>query len=98
MDVNGTATLKSSWDTPEVREWVPRRQDDSWEGCHLYAENQTSQVPCQEWIYDTTYHTSSRTIEWDMVCDRRWMAAVAQAAYMLGVFAGAVSLGSLADK
>lgn len=33
-----------------------------------------------------------------MVCDNRWMAAVAQSAYMFGVFTGAVVLGSLADK
>lgn len=98
VDVNATGTLSSSWDTLEIREFVPRRQDGTWDGCHLYGENQTL-VPCEgPWIYDTTYHTSSRAIEWDLVCARRWMGAVAQAAYMFGVFAGAVTLGSLADK
>lgn len=33
-----------------------------------------------------------------MVCDNRWMGNVAQMSYMLGVFTGAVVLGSLADK
>jgi hypothetical protein len=37
-------------------------------------------------------------LQWDFVCDRRWMGAVSQSAYMLGVFAGAVTLGTLADK
>lgn len=36
--------------------------------------------------------------QWNMVCDRRWMLAVAQITYMFGVFTGAVTLGSLADK
>ncbi|XP_034253284.1 organic cation transporter protein [Thrips palmi] len=98
VDVNTTGTLASSWDSLAVREWVPRHEDGSWDGCHLYAENQTAKVACSEWIYDTTYYTSSRAIEWNLVCSRRWMGAVAQAAYMFGVFAGAVSLGSLADK
>lgn len=33
-----------------------------------------------------------------MVCDNRWMGALAQSAYMLGVLTGAFTLGSLADK
>lgn len=33
-----------------------------------------------------------------MVCDNRWMGNFAQMSYMLGVFTGAVVLGSLADK
>lgn len=39
-----------------------------------------------------------KKFQWNMVCDNRWMAAVAQSAYMFGVFTGAVVLGSLADK
>ncbi|CAB0018372.1 unnamed protein product [Nesidiocoris tenuis] len=36
--------------------------------------------------------------QWNFVCDRRWMSAVSQSSYMFGVFAGAVTLGSLADS
>ena len=36
--------------------------------------------------------------KWNLVCDRRWMGAVAQTSYMFGVFTGAVLLGSMADK
>lgn len=97
VDENATGTLRSSWDTEELRHWLPRNADGDFDGCHMIdANNET--VRCNQWIYDTTYHTSSRAIEWDLVCDRRWMGAVAQSAYMFGVFAGAVSLGSLADK
>lgn len=55
-------------------------------------------VSCESYVYDPTYYVSSRTIEWDLVCDRRWMGALIQCAYMLGVFTGAVVLGGLADK
>ncbi|KAK3925859.1 Organic cation transporter protein [Frankliniella fusca] len=95
---NATATLASSWHTEDVRRWVPVREDGSWDGCHLLDPDTNASAACDQWVYDTTYYTSSRTIEWNMVCSRRWMAAVAQAAYMFGVFAGAVTLGSLADK
>lgn len=33
-----------------------------------------------------------------MICDNRWMGNLAQMSYMIGVFTGAVVLGSLADK
>ncbi|XP_014203835.1 organic cation transporter protein [Copidosoma floridanum] len=63
---------------------------------YLDADNRTR--ACQAWIYDTSYYESSRAIEWNFVCSRRWMGAVAQSAYMFGVFVGAVTLGSMADK
>ena len=96
VDVNASSPL-GSWDTEVVRRYIPRHRDLSWDGCHILSEDNSSQ-PCEAWVYDDTYYTSSRAIEWDLVCGRRWMGAVAKAAYMFGVFAGAVSLGSMADK
>lgn len=67
------------------------------DACHYLDLDANATRECDAWIYDTTYFRSSRGMEWNFVCSRRWMGAVAQSAYMLGVFAGAVSLGSLAD-
>lgn len=67
------------------------------ETCLMYNEKNES-VYCDSWVYDGKYHPSSRAIEWNSVCDRRWMGALAQCIYMLGVFTGAVVLGGLADK
>lgn len=53
---------------------------------------------CESWVYDTKYFTSSRGIEWDFVCSRRWMGAIAQTAYMFGVVIGSVVIGRLCDK
>lgn len=58
--------------------------------------NQT--ITCDRWVFDTRYRTSSRAIDWNLVCNQRWKAALAQTVYMLGVFTGAVYLGRLADK
>ncbi|CAG7665288.1 unnamed protein product [Allacma fusca] len=51
-----------------------------------------------EIVYDTTYYTSSRVIDWDLVCDIRWERSALQSIYMFGVLMGAIILGSLADK
>ena len=73
--------------------FLPRAIDS----CHyLDIDNQTQS--CTAWTYDTTYFQSSRAIDWNFVCSRRWMGAIAQSSYMFGVFVGAVTLGSMADK
>lgn len=62
----------------------------------MYQDNAT--VTCSKYVFDTTYRSSSRAIEWNLVCERRWMGSIAQTVYMLGVFTGAVVLGGMADK
>lgn len=79
--------------------YIPKLPTGNYESCYIYdgVSNETK-LTCSSWIYDTTYHSSSRGMEWNFVCDRRWMGAVAQSVYMLGVFFGAVTLGTAADK
>ncbi|KAG8239287.1 hypothetical protein J437_LFUL017380 [Ladona fulva] len=88
-----TAVYNSS----QAVDYIPSAASGQPDMCHYYGDNETL-LSCDSWVYDTTYHTSSRAIEWDFVCSRRWMGAVAQSAYMFGVFTGAVILGSMADK
>ncbi|XP_003706502.1 organic cation transporter protein [Megachile rotundata] len=67
------------------------------DSCH-YLDTDNVIKKCDSWTYDTQYFQSSRGMEWNFVCSQRWMGAVAQSTYMFGVFIGAVTLGSLADK
>ncbi|XP_068969107.1 organic cation transporter protein [Bombus flavifrons] len=83
----------STWNSSIAFDDVPRAVD----ACHyLDANNVTKE--CDSWTYDTEYFQSSRGMEWNFVCSQRWMGAAAQSSYMFGVFIGAVTLGSLADK
>ncbi|XP_034944914.1 organic cation transporter protein [Chelonus insularis] len=95
--------IELTWDN------VPRINQTSINGTDLteigisssnctYKVFNEEEKPCTEWVYDPTYYKSSRAIEWNFVCSNKWKRAVAQSTYMLGVFAGAVTLGSLADK
>lgn len=81
------------WNTSIVSEHLPRPLDS----CH-YLDRDNVTRECDSWTYDTTYIQSSRGMEWNFVCSRRWMGAVAQASYMFGVFVGAATLGTMADK
>ncbi|XP_020287877.1 organic cation transporter protein [Pseudomyrmex gracilis] len=99
--VNVSSALVDPLDSTTVSNWrnasilledVPRVIDS----CH-YLDRDNVTRECISWTYDTTHFQSSRGIEWNFVCSRRWMGAAAQSSYMFGVFAGAVTLGSMAD-
>ncbi|XP_037050359.1 organic cation transporter protein [Bradysia coprophila] len=96
IDGVDTNTSFAPWNSTEILEAIPMK-GDSLDGCSMYGYgNQT--VSCSRYVYDDTYYKTSKTIDWDLVCDRRWMGAIAQTIYMLGVFTGAVTLGGLADR
>lgn len=96
LDHNVTAD-NLEWGVSTLSQYIPLKDDGSIHNCRIKLENDTI-GSCSEYVYDNTYYKSSRTIEWNFVCDRRWMGAIAQTVYMFGVFTGAVVLGGMADK
>lgn len=85
------------WNSSLVLEAIPTNELGKTDSCLIYGENKTL-VKCNSWIYDTQYYTSTRSIEWNLVCSRRWMAAAAQTIFLSGVVLGSVTLGPLCDK
>lgn len=85
------------WNSSLVLESIPYSEHGKLESCVMYGANKTLEA-CTSWVYDTQYFTSSRGIEWDFVCSRRWMGASAQTAYMFGVVGGSLLFGRLSDK
>lgn len=84
-----------------LERFIPKLPSGELDSCKIFEYNNSTnltQTHCSTWVYDTTYHASSRGMDWDFVCHQRWMGAVAKSAYMFGVFTGAVTLGSAADK
>ncbi|XP_063826789.1 organic cation transporter protein [Ostrinia nubilalis] len=94
VDINDTT---AAWNSSSILNAIPKTAEGQLTSCFMYDEN-NSTVRCSEFVFDSTYRSSSRAIEWKLVCDRRWMGALAQTIYMLGVFTGAVVLGGMADK
>lgn len=97
--VEGIDTINSTaaWNSTQILQAFATKVDGSVDFCHLLDKHNGS-VSCSSFIYDDTYYKSSRTIDWDFVCEKRWMGSIAQTIFMLGVFTGAVTLGGLADK
>ncbi|EDV92557.1 organic cation transporter protein [Drosophila grimshawi] len=89
------------WNSTAIVDAIPLKATGELDSCHMFdlsAGNQTVIIPCENYVYDTTYYKTSRTIDWNFVCNRRWMGAIIQTVFMLGTFTGAVTLGGLADK
>uniref|UniRef100_A0A2A4J2Z5 Major facilitator superfamily (MFS) profile domain-containing protein n=1 Tax=Heliothis virescens TaxID=7102 RepID=A0A2A4J2Z5_HELVI len=96
--VDGVDTNESiaAWNSSEILAAIPKTISGGLHNCLIYENNDT--VSCSKFVFDTTYRSSSRSMEWNLICDKRWMGALAQTIYMLGVFTGAVVLGGMADK
>lgn len=98
--VDNSTLSQLPWNSTAILDAIPLKPSGELDSCHMYnaSAGDQSQIPCEKYVYDTTYYKTSRTIDWDFVCDRRWMGAIIQTVFMLGTFTGAVTLGGLADK
>ncbi|KAK4879077.1 hypothetical protein RN001_007223 [Aquatica leii] len=94
------ASINTSFIVDKLEMYIPKIDAQTFDPCYMYnlTAKDNSTIPCDSWVYDPTYYKSSRAIEWNFVCNRRWMGAAAQSVFMLGALIGAVSLGSAADK
>lgn len=90
-------TFTEPWNSSLVAEAIPLNVHGKLDSCKIYSLNKTLE-DCQSWVYNTQYYTSSRGIEWNFVCNQRWMGAIAQTAYMFGVVLGSFVLGRLCDS
>nr|XP_009675251.1 PREDICTED: solute carrier family 22 member 16 isoform X1 [Struthio camelus australis] len=62
-------------------------------------EGNKSEFSCSDgFLYDHTKWKSTIVTEWDLVCDREWLAKLIQPTFMLGVLIGAVIFGDIADR
>ncbi|XP_075453730.1 solute carrier family 22 member 16 isoform X1 [Ascaphus truei] len=65
---------------------------------YAYEGNKTLFSCSDGYLYDHTHLESSIVTEWDLVCDREWLAKLAQPTFMFGVLIGAVIFGDIADR
>uniref|UniRef100_UPI00398EE024 solute carrier family 22 member 16 isoform X2 n=1 Tax=Pristiophorus japonicus TaxID=55135 RepID=UPI00398EE024 len=64
-----------------------------------YFKGNRTRFSCSDGFnYDPSHIESSIVTEWDLVCDREWLAKLTQPIFMLGVLLGAVVFGDIADR
>lgn len=70
----------------------------SFSGCRVLDPRSNSTSECDTWIYDRSNYESTTLTEWDLVCQRAWWKASADAIFMVGVLLGSIIFGALSDK
>ncbi|XP_069743701.1 solute carrier family 22 member 16 isoform X4 [Narcine bancroftii] len=64
-----------------------------------YFKGNRSRYSCSDgFIYDQSQIENSIVTEWNLVCDRAWLAKLTQPIFMVGVLLGAVVFGDIADR
>ncbi|XP_075530018.1 organic anion transporter 3-like [Dermacentor variabilis] len=68
---------------------IPQRPDGSYSHCSRYERprlpgsmSRHTEVPCKHWNYNMTSNGHTIVEEWDLVCDRIWLLALARAIFM----------------
>ncbi|CAH1402018.1 unnamed protein product [Nezara viridula] len=92
---NGT---NLAWDSPTALAAIPLNPDGTYSSCLLINPTTNLTEACDKWVYDRTHFKDTRTVEWDLVCDKKWLGALSKSFFMLGVFIGSFTVGYFADK
>ncbi|XP_028166129.1 organic cation transporter protein-like [Ostrinia furnacalis] len=53
---------------------------------------------CMKYEYDTGIFDNTIVSEWDLVCERRWLASFTQMVLQLGILIGSILFGFLSDR
>lgn len=59
---------------------------------------EVQECPCTEPEYDTSIFNRTIIMEWDLICDRKWLMSFTQTLFQLGVLLGSVLFGMAADR
>ncbi|XP_034829084.1 organic cation transporter protein-like [Maniola hyperantus] len=62
------------------------------------AYNISNYCPCKNPRYDQTYIVNSVTTNWDLICEKRQLASLAQSMLHVGILAGSIFYGYLSDR
>lgn len=60
--------------------------------------NRTVKDCSGNFVYDHSEVHQSIVTDWDLVCEKEWLAKLCQPTFMLGVLIGAVLFGDIADR
>nr|XP_006626391.1 PREDICTED: solute carrier family 22 member 16 [Lepisosteus oculatus] len=63
-----------------------------------FSGNKTVYSCSGSYIYDQSEVQQSIVTEWDLVCEKEWLAKLSQPTFMLGVLIGALIFGDIADR
>ncbi|KAG6451359.1 organic cation transporter protein [Manduca sexta] len=79
--------------TPKLTFWCSNFANTS-----RIVENNTCYADCVKYEYDASPFDNTIVSEWDLVCDRSWLASFTQMILQLGILIGSILFGFLSDR
>ncbi|XP_061609653.1 solute carrier family 22 member 16 isoform X4 [Phyllopteryx taeniolatus] len=83
------------WELSRCRRALRIRPGDF---AYAFDGNKSVEACVGGFVYDRSEVYQSIVTDWDLVCDRAWLAKLCQPTFMLGVLVGALVFGDLADR
>ncbi|KAJ8711991.1 hypothetical protein PYW08_008945 [Mythimna loreyi] len=80
--------------TPNLTFWCKELSNNSTEEIN----NSTCYKDCTEYEYDTSPFESTIVSEWDLICERRWLASFNQMMLQVGILVGSTIFGFMSDR
>lgn len=62
------------------------------------VSNRTCYADCLRYEYDPSPFENTILSEWDLICDRAWLASLTQTILQMGVLIGSILFGFLSDR
>lgn len=62
------------------------------------GENSTCYNDCTRYEYDRSVFNNTIVSEWDLICERRWLASFTQMVLQFGILVGSILYGFLSDR
>ncbi|XP_045137875.1 organic cation transporter protein-like isoform X2 [Portunus trituberculatus] len=83
---------------PEENESVIIVSEDSCSYTRMTEARAEVEEECTEWDFDTSVFSNTLTSEFSLVCERKYLQALYQSAYVIGTFCSPILGGYLADR
>ncbi|CAG9135425.1 unnamed protein product [Plutella xylostella] len=91
---SGTVQMAIIFLTPKASFWCSKFDSNS----TSTVVNNTCYSGCVEYEYDTSPMETSIVSEWDLVCERQWLASFTQTVLQFGILIGSIMFGFLSDR
>ncbi|KAI5646027.1 sugar transporter domain-containing protein [Phthorimaea operculella] len=65
---------------------------------YVCPPNQTETCPCSNPEYNTSEFTSTIIMEWNLICEKKWLSSFTQTLFQLGTLVGSVVFGMASDR
>lgn len=80
-----------------VRHYIP--PSGKYKRCYLfeYRGEKKKLIPCQKWVFNTSFYNTTISTEWNLVCNRLHLKGITQNAYIIGT-SGSLLTGIMSDK